>query len=476
MDYRQRAAEIARAYGLDPEIFVRQIETESGFNPRAVSSAGAGGLAQIMPATARQPGFGISPISDEARFDPETSLNFGAQYMRAMLDRYDGDYNRALAAYNAGPGAVDRAGGIPNYSETQGYVSRIMGGQGADQGGPMVFASSRGEGSPEEPQGLLGALGIQRRDPEAGGETAMPFYQRENFGRFMDALAVGLNELRDTPSQAIPAMVAQRQERRREGERANRTMEWLQTQPGSEAYVQMLEAGGSPAEVIQAYTEARRAEAEALRNAANQLGLSDEQLSAAGALRDDLRAELQNLGWQSVNSGFRNIMSFYENPSAVSDYALAVAFAKVLDPGSVAREGEVAAVQSAGARIPALAQALQNAITGEGSLTPQVRQQIAERARDIYAQQASDVTALINNYTQRAQGMNIPADFIYFGEMPSEIPDVTPQGLPRMPSNVYKEDGTPLDQSGWQRLWDQMTDTERQEYNTTGQLPQRFQS
>ena len=128
MDYRQRAAEIARAYGLDPEIFVRQIETESGFNPRAVSSAGAGGLAQIMPATARQPGFGISPISDEARFDPEASLNFGAQYMRAMLDRYDGDYARALAAYNAGPGAVDRAGGIPaGYGTTTGTTSKRPG-------------------------------------------------------------------------------------------------------------------------------------------------------------------------------------------------------------------------------------------------------------------------------------------------------------------------------------------------------------
>lgn len=468
MDYRQRAAEIARAYGLDPEIFVRQMETESGFNPRAVSPAGAGGIAQIMPATARQPGFGITPISDEARFDPEASMNFGAQYMRAMLDRYDGDYARALAAYNAGFNRVDQAGGVPNIPETQGYVSRIMGGgQAADQGGPMVFTSSRGEGAAEEPQGLLGALGIQRRDPEAGGETALPFYQRENFGRFMDALAVGLNELRDTPSQVIPAMVAQRQERRRETARANQTMEWLSSQPNSEPFVRMLEAGSSPSEVIAAYLEAQRTQSSAL-------GLTDEQLSAAGALRDDLRAELQNLGWQSVNSGFRNIMSFYENPSAVSDYALAVAFAKVLDPGSVAREGEVAAVQSAGARIPALAQALRNAITGEGSLTPEVRQQIAERARDIYAQQAADVTALINNYTQRAQGMNIPPDFIYFGEMPGEIPDVTPQALPEIPSGFTRENGEPLTQTDWQRLWDQMTDTERQQYNATGQMPQRF--
>lgn len=472
MDYRGQAARIARAYGLDPEIFIRQMETESGFNPQAVSPAGAGGIAQIMPATARQPGFGITPISDQDRFDPETSMNFGAQYMRAMLDRYDGDYARALAAYNAGPGRVDRAGGVPNIPETQNYVSRIMGGGGE---GPTVFASSRGQGQADEPQGLLGALGLQRRDPEAGGQTAMPFYQRDNFGRLMDAVAVGFNELRMNPSQAVPALVAQRQEQRLETARANQTMEWLRTQPGSEPYVQMLEAGGSPAEVIAAYTEAQRAEAAAMREAAGQLGLSDEQLSAAGALRDDLRAELQNFGWQSVNSGFRNIMSFYENPSAVSDYALAVAFAKVLDPGSVAREGEVAAVQSAGAAIPALAQALQNAITGEGSLTPEVRQQIAERARDIYAQQAADVTALINNYTQRAQEMNIPSNFIYFGEMPGEIPDVTPQGLPSIPANVFNPDGSPLDRRGWQRLWDQMTDTERQQYNTTGQLPQRFQ-
>ena len=480
MSYREQAARIAQVYGLDPEIFVRQIEQESAFDPMAVSPAGAGGIAQIMPGTAAAPGFGIAPISNQDRFNVPVALDFGAQYMRAMLDRYDGDYARALAAYNAGFGRVDDAGGVPNIPEAQNYVSRILGdgvslGAGdrrleGGMGGDMLGADQ------ERPRGILEALGIQRRDPNAEGETGMPFFQRGSFKDFMGNLAMAFNELRDEPSQAIPAVVTRNQERRQEQATANRTMEWLQTQPGSEAYVQMLEAGGSPAQVIQAYTEARRAEAEALNNAAGQLGLSDEQLSAAGALRDDLRSELQNLGWQSVNSGFRNIMSFYENPSAVSDYALAVAFAKVLDPGSVAREGEVAAVQSAGARIPALAQAFQNAITGEGSLTPQVRQQIAERARDIYAQQAADVTALINNYTQRAQGMNIPQDFIYFGEMPSEIPDVEPQGLPTVPSNVYREDGTPLDQRGWERLWDQMTDTERQEYNSSGQLPQRFQS
>lgn len=125
MNYSELAASIAREYGLNPEIFVRQMMQESGLNPDAVSPAGAVGIAQIMPDTARDPGYGIAPISD--RRDPESSLRFGAQYMRAMLDKY-GDYGLALAAYNAGPGAVDKAGGIPPFEETQNYVSKILGG------------------------------------------------------------------------------------------------------------------------------------------------------------------------------------------------------------------------------------------------------------------------------------------------------------------------------------------------------------
>lgn len=125
MNYGELAASYAREYGLDPEIFVRQMVQESGLDPDVVSPRGAVGIAQIMPDTARDPGYGISPIEDPT--DPEESLRFGAEYMRAMLDRY-GDYGLALAAYNAGPGAVDEAGGIPPFQETQNYVSSILGG------------------------------------------------------------------------------------------------------------------------------------------------------------------------------------------------------------------------------------------------------------------------------------------------------------------------------------------------------------
>lgn len=128
MNYMEMAAQIAREHGIDPEIFVRQMVQESNFNPDAVSPRGAVGIAQIMPDTARDPGYGIQPISD--RTDPEASLRFGAQYMRAMLDEYGGDYGLALAAYNAGPGTVNKAGGIPPIAETQNYVQSILGGAG----------------------------------------------------------------------------------------------------------------------------------------------------------------------------------------------------------------------------------------------------------------------------------------------------------------------------------------------------------
>lgn len=119
---RMARAQASRV-GVDEDIFARLIARESGYDPTARSGAGALGLAQIMSATGQDPGYGVRPIRD--RLDPVESLRFGADYLSAMLDKYDGDYERALAAYNAGPGRVDDGGELPG--ETVDYVDYVLG-------------------------------------------------------------------------------------------------------------------------------------------------------------------------------------------------------------------------------------------------------------------------------------------------------------------------------------------------------------
>lgn len=109
----------AQSNGVDAALVAAVARAESGFNPAAGSPAGAQGLMQLMPGTAR--GLGVTDP-----FDAAQSANGGAKYLRAQLDRF-GDPTLALAAYNAGPGAVTKYGGVPPYQETQTYVQRVLG-------------------------------------------------------------------------------------------------------------------------------------------------------------------------------------------------------------------------------------------------------------------------------------------------------------------------------------------------------------
>ena len=116
------AAEItaaAKANGLDPALLAGLVKQESGFKADAGSHAGARGLTQLMPATAA--GLGVTNV-----LDPVQNLNGGAKYLKQQLDAFGGDTAKALAAYNAGPGAVKRFGGIPPYAETQNYVRIVQ--------------------------------------------------------------------------------------------------------------------------------------------------------------------------------------------------------------------------------------------------------------------------------------------------------------------------------------------------------------
>ena len=117
-EYLEVAKAAARKHGVPEEMFLRLVQQESGWNPGAVSSKGATGLAQLMPGTAAA--LGVDPTV------PAQNLDGGARYLRQMYDKF-GTWRLALAAYNAGPGAVEEHDGIPPYEETESYVVAILG-------------------------------------------------------------------------------------------------------------------------------------------------------------------------------------------------------------------------------------------------------------------------------------------------------------------------------------------------------------
>jgi soluble lytic murein transglycosylase-like protein len=112
-------ADASKKYGLEAPLIKAVIKAESDFDPNAISHKGARGLMQIMPMNFRL-------LNVENPFDPHQSIDAGARYLRDMMDRYNGKLNLSLAAYNAGPGAVDRHGGVPPYQETEEYIERVM--------------------------------------------------------------------------------------------------------------------------------------------------------------------------------------------------------------------------------------------------------------------------------------------------------------------------------------------------------------
>jgi soluble lytic murein transglycosylase-like protein len=118
-DLNQAVRDASGTYQLDPDLVTSVIRAESGFNVRAVSPKGAQGLMQLMPQTASQLGV-------HNAFDPQANVDAGTRYLRELLERYNFDLIKALAAYNAGPQRVEQYNGVPPYYETKAYVARIV--------------------------------------------------------------------------------------------------------------------------------------------------------------------------------------------------------------------------------------------------------------------------------------------------------------------------------------------------------------
>jgi soluble lytic murein transglycosylase-like protein len=150
-DYTGQIIQTAQQYGVDPNLALAVAQQESSLNPDAVSSEGAIGLFQLMPATAA--GLGVDP------HDPIQNIQGGIRYLSQLLSRFGGNVSLALAGYNAGPGNVLKYNGIPPFPETQNYVASILGKLGAvSSAGTAVAEDTVSSSVPEIPGGEGGGV------------------------------------------------------------------------------------------------------------------------------------------------------------------------------------------------------------------------------------------------------------------------------------------------------------------------------
>ena len=156
---------------------------------------------------------------------------------------------------------------------------------------------------------------------------------------------------------------------------------------------------------------------------------TQEELGNINVLRDDLGKELGQ--FNIIKQGYNNIMTFFKDPNQVTDYAMAVSFAKVLDPGSVAREGEVKAVTNAGAKFPAYRAAFNNAIKGTGAMDPKMRYDIATAATSLYKERSVEATNSIEKYNALGVKGGIPKGNIYMGSAIVPAMSIPPWNMPQ---------------------------------------------
>ena len=322
---------------------------------------------------------------------------------------------------------------------------------------PVQVSTSGGPSMPmqEQPRGLFGFLG--------GEQTPDARTADQRKADLFNTLALGFNEMRLRPSQSLATgiqnrMASDRQLRTQQG-RANRTVEWLKTQPNGSTAIQMIDAGADPAQAIQWLQQQNQAAASLARGEIKEVDgrlvrvmpdgttqevynpygngtLSPDQLSVANTLRDDFRTD--TAAFNDVKSAFTDLSAAYDQSASgmagVSDYALVVGLAKVLDPTSVVRGEEAAAIQNtSGLAESVKAQLTQILSTGGGSLPQSVRDQIMQLASRRYNNVLGETQETIDQYIKRAEQANIPWEQIGFQQVLQPT-----QFTPAVPGSPYE--------------------------------------
>ena len=383
MDYRAEARRIAQEVGIDPDLFVRMIQRESNFDPTAVSPKGAIGLGQIMPGTAGD--LGIDPK------DPIQNLTGAARYFKQQLDAF-GNPMLALAAYNAGPGRVRQYGGIPPFQETQKYIQDIMQGYVGNTTMTPTSAPLTASMTPQKPKqpGQQNKMGVLRGLLDYAGErspdTGLTRFQ--SFAAALDPLII--------PEMRAGTAIRQAGQTRLSQVKVNKTVEWLKKN-GYGDIAAVVEKNPEMAATVIGSIVQERIKKPGVKVIDDKLisetgevlyeggdpdklkQLDEKQVTVVRNLSNDLLKSYKI--YNEVGNGYRLISNAIQNRTGVDDYVLSVAFAKILDPESVVRESEQAAVAKSGGAIDAFVKSVNNFIAGTGSLPEPVRQRIFSTAQ-----------------------------------------------------------------------------------------------
>jgi hypothetical protein len=434
-EIEQIAREAAAQYGLPADVFLRLINQESGFKIDALSSKGAYGPAQLMPDTAAE--LGVN------REDPRENIFGGAKYLRQQLDRF-GQMPLALAAYNAGAGNVEKYGGIPPFKETQGYIQSIL---GSMDGQPLsAMRNTNMSMNPNAPQrtGLLGALDILRKPDPATGMTGM-----QRLGRALDPLLPQSQRMGER-FEAMGARNLAQQSR-------NTTVETLKQRAANGDQLAAMVLQGLESGAYDARTAMSMYMQEMMKG-----GISKSDMNKMVV---DARKEFTGLApvkdFADVSFAYSRVVRSADNPSPAGDLALIFNFMKVLDPGSVVREGEFATAQNAGG-IDERVRSLYNQVVEGTRLTEAQRADFVDRAGRLYGGAQEQYQSIANQYTEfaRQAGLDpqlVIPDFSFKGTVPEKptILQVPPNPMPeRFPTDA-----------DWKNHWQNvMSEEERKEF------------
>lgn len=455
MDIRAEARRIAQEVGVDPDLFVRLINQESGFRTNVVSPRGAIGPAQLMPGTARD--LGVDPT------DPIQNLYGGARYLKQQIDTF-GNPMLGLAAYNAGPGNVKKYGGIPPFEETQNYVQSIMGGY--VKGDNTMNGQPKQQMPMQQPQqkrsGLMGLVDAATvRDPNTG----LTSYQR--FAAALDPLIM--------PSMRAGEAIRQSGAQRVQRQKMNKTIEWLRSNGYADAAAMIEQNPAIAANVLSSVMADRMQKPGPVKGVAvdgnivnpytGEVIYQAEQKGVDPKLISDARKEFQGLkpvkDFADASAAYSRVVRSAEDPSPAGDLALIFNYMKVLDPGSVVREGEFATAQNAGG-VDERIRSLYNRVIEGTRLTEPQRADFVDRASRLYRGAEEQYNSIANQYKEFARKAGLPVDqvipdFTYKGSIPerSTLIQVPPNpDTSRFPSS-----------DDWKNHWQNvMTEEQRRAY------------